>query len=73
MGQCLAPCVKEVSEAEYKSLTDEITRFLNGGYNDIKKDLTEKMTEAAEQLDFERAKDFRDKIIHIDTIMEKQK
>ncbi len=73
MGQCLAPCIKEVSEQEYKSLTDEITRFLNGGYNDIKKDLTEKMTEAAEQLDFERAKDLRDKIIHIDTIMEKQK
>lgn len=73
MGQCLAPCIKQVSEEEYKTLTDEISRFLNGGYKDIKKDLTEKMSEAAEQLDFERAKEFRDKIIHIETIMEKQK
>lgn len=73
MEQCLAPCIKEVSEAEYKKLTDEITRFLNGGYKDIKDELTEKMTEAAEQLDFERAKEYRDKIIHIETIMEKQK
>jgi excinuclease ABC subunit C len=54
-------------------MTDEITRFLNGGYKEIKKDLTEKMQAAAEELDFERAKEFRDKIIHIETIMEKQK
>jgi excinuclease ABC subunit C len=73
MGQCLAPCIKEVSEKEYKKLTDEITRFLNGGYKEIKKELTEKMTEAAEQLDFERAKEYRDKIAHIEAIMEKQK
>ncbi len=57
MGQCLAPCIKEVNDDEYKKMTDEITRFLNGGYKEIKKDLTEKMTEAAEVLDFERAKE----------------
>lgn len=73
MGQCLAPCIKDVTEAEYKAMTDEITRFLNGGYKDIKAELAEKMMEAAEQLDFERAKEFRDKIAHIETIMEKQK
>ncbi|MBU8879618.1 excinuclease ABC subunit UvrC [Bacillus sp. FJAT-29790] len=73
MGQCLAPCVKEVSEQEYKKILDEITRFLNGGYKEIKKDLTEKMMAAAEELDFERAKDLRDKIAHIEATMEKQK
>ncbi|MGG3469672.1 excinuclease ABC subunit UvrC [Neobacillus pocheonensis] len=73
LGQCLAPCVNEVTEQQYKEMTDEITRFLNGGYKEIKKELTEKMTVAAEELDFERAKDFRDKIVHIETIMEKQK
>ncbi len=73
LGQCLAPCVNEVSEEQYKQITDEITRFLNGGYKEIKKELTEKMTAAAEELDFERAKEFRDKIHHIETIMEKQK
>ncbi|KOP83657.1 excinuclease ABC subunit UvrC [Cytobacillus solani] len=73
LGQCLAPCVNEVGEQEYKQMVDEITKFLNGGYKDIKKDLTEKMTAAAEELDFERAKEFRDKIAHIDATMEKQK
>lgn len=73
LGQCLAPCVKDVIEEEYKRMTDEIARFLNGGYKDIKKDLTEKMAAAAEELDFERAKELRDKIAHIDATMEKQK
>jgi excinuclease ABC subunit C len=73
MGQCLAPCVKDVSKDEYKQITDEITRFLNGGYKEIKEDLTAKMAAAAEDLDFERAKDFRDKIAHIEATMEKQK
>jgi excinuclease ABC subunit C len=73
LGQCLAPCINDVPEDEYKKMTDEITRFLNGGYKEIKKELTEKMTQAAESLDFERAKEYRDKIAHIETTMEKQK
>ncbi|WP_079509966.1 excinuclease ABC subunit UvrC [Mesobacillus jeotgali] len=73
MGQCLAPCIKEVSKEEYKQITDEIARFLNGGYKEIKEDLTAKMAAAAEDLDFERAKEFRDKIAHIEATMEKQK
>jgi len=73
LGQCLAPCVNEVEEQEYKKMTDEITRFLNGGYKEIKHELAERMTAAAEELDFERAKDYRDKIAHIEATMEKQK
>jgi excinuclease ABC subunit C len=73
MGQCLAPCIKDVSKDEYKKITDEITRFLNGGFKEIKADLSAKMAAAAEELDFERAKEFRDKIAHIEATMEKQK
>lgn len=73
LGQCLAPCVNEVSEETYKNLTEEITRFLNGGYKDVKKELTKRMEAAAEELNFERAKEYRDKITHIEATMEKQK
>ena len=73
LGQCLAPCVKDIAAEQYKQITDDITRFLNGGYKEIKNELTEKMTLAAESLDFERAKEYRDKIAHIETTMEKQK
>ena len=73
LGQCLAPCVNEVPEQEYKRMTDDITKFLNGGYKEIKKELSEKMMAAAEELDFERAKEYRDQIAHIEATMEKQK
>ncbi|MGN1402531.1 MAG: excinuclease ABC subunit UvrC [Bacillus sp. (in: firmicutes)] len=73
IGQCLAPCEFEVSEETYKDITAEITKFLNGGHEEIKKELTAKMMEASENLDFERAKEYRDKISHIDATMEKQK
>lgn len=73
LGQCLAPCVKHVSESTYKDIVEEITKFLNGGYNEIKKELTEKMNSASEELDFERAMEYRDQIAHIEATMEKQK
>ncbi|GLF90053.1 UvrABC system protein C [Bacillus safensis] len=73
LGQCLAPCVYDISEETNKQLVDEITRFLNGGHQQIKKELTEKMQGAAENLEFERAKELRDQIAYIDSTMEKQK
>ncbi|KYG58118.1 excinuclease ABC subunit UvrC [Planococcus maritimus] len=73
LGQCLAPCVKPVEKDTYKEMIDGISRFLNGGFRDVKQDLTEKMSEAAENLEFERAKEYRDQISHIESVMEKQK
>ncbi|GGJ24749.1 excinuclease ABC subunit UvrC [Paenibacillus hunanensis] len=73
MGQCLAPCEYEVPEKSYEDIRQEITRFLSGGHEEIKKDLQRKMEEAAEDLYFERAKELRDQIRHIDALMEKQK
>lgn len=73
MGQCLAPCEKEVSQATYDEMTQEINSFLSGGHEEIKKELQRKMQEAAEDLYFERAKELRDQIINIDALMEKQK
>ncbi|GKW46770.1 excinuclease ABC subunit UvrC [Planococcus sp. NCCP-2050] len=73
MGQCLAPCVKPVEKETYQEMIDDISRFLNGGFREVKQDLVEKMSEAAENLEFERAKEYRDQISHIETVMEKQK
>ncbi|MRN56536.1 excinuclease ABC subunit UvrC [Paenibacillus monticola] len=72
MGQCLAPCEKEVPKSAYEEITSNIAAFLGGGHDVIKKDLQKKMHEAAEELYFERAKELRDQIIHIDALMEKQ-
>lgn len=73
MGQCLAPCVKKVEENTYETIIQEIASFLNGGHTQVKKELVQKMNSAAETLEFERAKEYRDQISHIEQVMEKQK
>ncbi|WP_405104185.1 excinuclease ABC subunit UvrC [Paenibacillus sp. FSL K6-1217] len=73
MGQCLAPCEKEVPKSDYEEIIQNISSFLGGGHDAVKKDLQKKMQEAAEELYFERAKELRDQIMHIDAVMEKQK
>ena len=73
IGQCLAPCVNPVKEATYTEMTEGLIRFLNGGFQEIKKELNKKMEDAAMNLEFEKAKEFRDQLRHIETVMEKQK
>lgn len=73
MGQCIAPCEFPIEPSQYEDMVAEITRFLNGGEDSVKVELQRKMEEAAEKLEFERAKEYRDQMIAIDAIMEKQK
>ncbi|MFD2369979.1 excinuclease ABC subunit UvrC [Brevibacillus sp. GCM10020057] len=73
MGQCLAPCVQEVPYEENQRIVEEISKFLDGGHEEMKRQLTEKMMQAAESMEFERAKEYRDQIRSIEAVMEKQK
>ncbi|MBG9783967.1 excinuclease ABC subunit UvrC [Shouchella lehensis] len=73
IGQCLAPCVYDVTDKQNQEMVQEITRFLKYGHTEIKESLQAKMTEAAEKLDFERAQELRDTLIQMDKVMEKQK
>ncbi|MCL1949774.1 MAG: excinuclease ABC subunit UvrC [Turicibacter sp.] len=71
--QCLGPCEFKVDQEQYDFYTEKISRFLKGDYNHVKKDLTQKMEDAAESLEFERAKEYRDLLRHIEATVEKQK
>lgn len=73
MHQCYACSENPPSEAEYRKIVQEMTSFLQGGHKKIKEDLKRKMEEAAEALNFERAKELRDQIQHIEVVMEQQK
>lgn len=73
LGQCLAPCEFKVEESTYRQMTDDIARFLNGGFKEVKASLQTKMAAASENLEFERAMEYRDQINHIEATMEKQK
>ncbi|WP_249664114.1 UvrB/UvrC motif-containing protein, partial [Lysinibacillus sp. D4B1_S16] len=70
---CIAPCGKEIDSHVYQVMIEDMTKFLNGAVEAVKKELEVKMLAAAENLEFERAKEFRDQIAHIDRVMQKQK
>lgn len=73
IGQCLAPCVHDVSEEKYEEIVQEITKFLRSGHKELKEQLTKSMMQAAEELNFERAKDLRDAIASMESMMQRQK
>lgn len=73
IGQCLAPCEFHVEAETYADMTKEITTFLNGGHKLVQDDLRRKMEAEAELLHFERAKELRDLIAHIERVMQQQK
>lgn len=73
MGQCLAPCVFDIPKQRYTEMVEEIKRFLNGGHTAIQTDLEAKMAQAAENMEFEKAAEYRDQIKAIETVMTRQK
>ncbi|WP_407371167.1 excinuclease ABC subunit UvrC [Carnobacterium sp.] len=72
LGQCIGPCDHEIPKEEYDAQIDKIRRFLNGDVKEIKKTLKSKMVQAAEELAFERAAEYRNQIQYIETTVERQ-
>lgn len=73
MGQCLGACFKKVPPEKYEKQIKKIKSFLNGNVNQIKNELRKKMEQAAAQMEFERAAEYRDQIKYIAMTVEKQK
>lgn len=73
MHQCNACSENPTSVLKYRKIVQEITSFLQGGFKEIKNNIIEKMYKASEELNFERAKELRDQITHIEVVMEQQK
>ena len=73
MGQCLGACFKEVPVEDYERNIRKIKSFLNGNVSQIKRELTAKMNDAADKLEFERAAEIRDQIRYVEMTVEKQK
>lgn len=71
--QCDAPCQGYISSDQYRESIDEVVKFLSGHYDGILKELEEKMLEASEQMEFEKAIEYRELISSVKKISEKQK
>lgn len=73
MGQCTCPYVFHTPVEKYKEIVDNVKRFLNGDYQQVEKQLKDKMTEAAQALEFEKAAEYRDQIAAVESLMTKQR
>lgn len=73
MKRCCGPCTGYVEKADYRERINKALDFLNGNYNSVIEDLTKKMQEASDNLQFEEAAHFRDLIEGVKMVSQKQK
>ncbi len=73
IGQCCAPCSGKVSPEEYQEIFKHIVELLRGDFGHVKKSMEEKMFAASEEMRFEAAAQWRDRISHLDALWQKQK
>ena len=71
--RCSAPCTKEINEDNYKLTVEECIQFLNGKTRDIQKKLSFEMENASNNLEYEKAAIFRDRIKSLTYIQSSQK
>lgn len=73
LGQCMAHTVCHKDEAYFKGMAQEVSNFLKGQDDKIIDELKLKMTTAAQNMEFERAAEYRDLIQAIGTLRTKQR
>ncbi len=72
--RCLGPCVKGlVSEAVYRRAVEDVKAFLGGRQAELVKDLKHRMTQAAEELEFEKAAGLRNLVATVEEMAERQR
>ena len=71
--QCDAPCQGYISQEEYGKAVHEVVRFLNGNFDEILKELEQKMMDASDALEFEKAIEYRELLNSVKKIAQKQK
>ncbi len=70
--RCSAPCTHEISDAGYAELVAEAKDFLSGKSQNVKGQIAAAMNEAAEELDFERAAVYRDRLAALSHVQSHQ-
>jgi len=70
--RCSAPCTGEISIADYDGLVREAKAFLSGRSNQIKNGMSAAMQEASDDLDFERAAIYRDRLAALSHVQSHQ-
>lgn len=73
LHRCLAPCTGKVPVSEYRQLVDSVLMLLDGKVSQLEKELREKMYAASDKMEFEAAARYRDSLLNLKKLAEKQK
>lgn len=73
IGLCNAPCIGKVNREEYRAMIQELMDVLSGKSEPVVKRLTDRMLNASEELDFEKAAVIRDQLQAIEYITQRHK
>ena len=73
LGRCLGTCIGIVDEDFYMKMINEVIHYLNGKDNTLIKNIEEKMTKAAADMDYEAAATYRDQVNSLRLLQEEQK
>ncbi len=73
IGQCLGYCEKKIDKQVINNMISEVTSFLKGNYDEVRKKINNLMLEASNSLNFERAIEYKEMLEYIDKVLEKQK
>ncbi len=71
--RCQGPCIEAISKADYRADIEQVELFLEGRQEVVVRALRREMAAAADQTEYERAANLRDKIRAIERTMESQK
>ncbi|MGP2528278.1 excinuclease ABC subunit UvrC [Acidaminococcus sp. LBK-2] len=73
LHRCLAPCTGKVPISEYRQMVESVLLLLDGKVAQLEKELTAKMQQASDNLEFEAAARYRDSLLSVRKLAEKQK
>ncbi|MGI6461297.1 MAG: excinuclease ABC subunit UvrC [Candidatus Hydrogenedentales bacterium] len=73
MKQCSAPCVGNISQAEYREIVEQVLLILAGRNHELEKLLLDAIAQCAEKLEFEKAAALRDRLYAVRKTMERQR
>src|SRR5690606_33666623 len=66
--RCPAPCVREVDREAYLAQVELVGLFLEGRHDELVRDLTARMKQAADATDYEQAATYRDQLRAVERV-----
>jgi excinuclease ABC subunit C len=73
LDRCTGPCEGHISLEEYRELVAQMSYYLEGRPDDLRRSLKRQMEDASANMQFEKAAEFRDRLTDLEVLMSRQK